>query len=642
MASEQEAARFREAVALANIPTLLLMLTQMTGDMRWTRPPYRCGRGRGLDDNDSGGLPEDVQEEIRAAALDAILAWRDGKPVAMPEPDEATLVEMLSASMGEPVPEEYGVIVASGLGLKRDAEKPARLRAKAPEGFRAVIVGAGMSGLCAAIRLQEAGIPFDIVEAAEDVGGTWRANRYPGAGVDTPNHLYSYSFAQFDWAHYFALRGDLYAYFQKVAREHGLYDRIRFRTPVERAEWDEAAKRWRVTVRPEGGAPEVLEADVVFSGVGILDVPKWPEIPGLESFEGPCFHTARWREDVALEGRRVAVVGNGASAMQICPAIADRVEHLTIFARSPHWAAPFDKFRVEVPEPVRFLLREVPLYQAWYRQRLAWTFNDKVHPTLQKDPDFPHPERALNATNDSHRQFFTDYVKRELGERQDLLEHVLPDYPPFGKRMLLDNGWYRTVAREDVTLVPHRLAEVRGRTLIAADGSEHEADVLVVATGFQASKFIGTYEVVGRGGVSLREQWGEDDATAYLGAAIPNFPNFFTLAGPNIGLGHGGSMIGPVENQVDYLLDLLERMFERGAASVEVRRDVHDAFVADVDARHDRMVWTHPGMENWYRNKAGRVVALTPYRHDEFWRMTRRAELSDYILDHRDAAAKAG
>jgi 4-hydroxyacetophenone monooxygenase len=280
----------------------------------------------------------------------------------------------------------------------------------------------------------------------------------------------------------------------------------------------------------------------------------------------------------------------------------------------------------------------VPLYQAWYRQRLAWTFNDRIHPTLQVDPDWPHPERALNAVNDSHRRQFTDYIKAELGERQDLLDKVLPDYPPFGKRMLLDNGWYRTVARDNVTLVTERLVKVEGDRLTCSDGSTHQADVLILATGFKATAVLSSMRVIGRDGRALSEVWNGDDARAYLGTTVPGFPNMFTLLGPNVGLGHGGSIISNIENQMDYVMSALEQMFARGAAQIEVRQDVHDRYNAAVDAAHARMVWTHPGMDNWYRNSRGRVVAITPWRNDDFWRMTRRADLADFTLDGPDQA----
>ncbi|MEE3100945.1 MAG: NAD(P)/FAD-dependent oxidoreductase [Pseudomonadota bacterium] len=622
-------ARFAQAVDEANIPVLLMLLVQMTGDLRWMEAPYRPRRAVGLDDNDDGRLPPEIQAEIRAAALDAILAWRAGRPLAIAEPDPALLEEMLACAMGERPPAGYGEIVAEGLGLARHSlSEPA----PAPEGFRVVVIGAGASGICAAIRLRERGIETTILEKNGDYGGTWLENRYPAAGVDTPSAIYAYSFAPHDWSRPFALRDEIHGYVAGVARKFGLPEITRFNTAVTRADWDEAAKLWRIEAEGPDGTVR-LEAEAVISCVGVLNIPKTPTIPGLESFPGPAFHTARWPEDLDVTGKRVAVVGNGASAMQVVPAIAERTEHLTVYARSPQWAAPFPQFGRRIPEGVRMLMREVPLYRAWHRQRMTWTFNDRVHGSLQKDPDWPHPARALNASNDAHRRYFEDYVRAELGERQDLAPLVIPNYPPFGKRMLMDNGWFRTVARPDVTLVADRLAEIDGAELVAGDGTRREADVLVLAIGFVTARMLGNYEVRGRGGRLLSEVWDDDDPRAYLGTTVPGFPNFFMLLGPNVGLGHGGSIIANVEMQTDYILALLDAMFARRAAAMEVRGDVHDAYNERVDAAHEKMVWTHPGMTNWYRNDRGRVVALTPWRNDDFWRMTRKADPDDYVFE---------
>ena len=626
-----------EGVAQANIPTLIPVLVQLTGETKWLEPPYAPRRGRGLDDNDTGGLPGHIGNEIKAAARGAISKWLDGAPVALPRPDDAMLARMLSISMGERAPAEYGEIIAADMGM---ASHRIGKTIVAPPDFHIVIVGAGVSGICAAIKLRECGISCEIFEKSNDFGGTWWENRYPGAGVDTPNHIYSFSFARNDWSRYFALQGDLLEYFRGVAERYGLRECTRFNTIVRRATWDETSKRWQVELRLPDGGMEQVAANVFISAVGALNNPLIPKIKGLETFPGPAFHTARWPNDLDIEGKRVAVVGNGASAMQVAPAIAAKVAHLSIFARSKQWAAPFPQFNKEAPEPVRALLRSVPLYYLWYRQRLAWTFNDRIHDSLQKDPDWPHPARSLNAVNDAHRSFFTDYVVAELGDRQDLLNKVLPDYPPYGKRMLLDNGWYRTLRRSNVTLVDQRLAEVRGRKLIASGGEEHEADILVLATGFRAVEFLASMEVIGRGGRTLREFWEQDDARAYLGATVPCFPNLFTLLGPNVGLGHGGSVIKAIELQMDYILSVLERLFDLGAAGVEVHQAAFERYNARVDAAHQKMVWTHPGTDNWYRNSRGRVVVLTPWRNDDFWRMTRQANPEDYLFETSDRTRK--
>ncbi len=611
-------------------PCCAPMLVQLTGDQRWLDDRYRTRRARGMGDNDSGGLPEPLAEEVRAAALEAILAWRGGRPVAIPEPSRELRLKMLSSAMGERILDEYDSIIAEELGLGGDK---AAEKLPIPEGFEVLIIGAGVSGLCAALNFKQAGIPFTILEKSATLGGIWRDNRYPGAGVDTPNHLYSFANAPYDWSMYYALRDELHAYLEDVADKFDLRSHIRFETAVESGSYDNAAQRWAVTVRKADGSRETLTANVLISAVGIFNPIKMPDIKGLDKFEGPHFHTAEWPANLDLTGKRVAMIGNGASAMQTGPEIQHIVRSLTIFQRSSHWVAPNEQFRTPIPEPLRFLLHEVPLYRVWYRLRLGWTFGDRFHAALQKDPTWEHPERSMNRINDSHRSLFTRYIESELGDRTDLLDKVVPPYPPFGKRMLMDNGWYRMLRNGRVKLVTDPIVEIKSDRIVTKDGSEYEADVLVVATGFDVLRFLTAYDLRGRSGRSLREVWNDDDAKAYLGCVVPDFPNFFCLYGPNLQPGHGGSLIFVVEMQMRYIMDLLRQMLQQGLGAVECRQDVHDAYNERIDQAHANMVWTHPGMETYYRNARGRVVVNAPFRNATFYEMTRAANLDEFIVE---------
>jgi 4-hydroxyacetophenone monooxygenase len=623
--------RWQEAVDIANIPTLLMVLVHLTGDRRWLHEPYRPTRTRGLDDNDTGGLPDEVQDEIRAAAFDAIVRWDAGEPVAIDTPSHELLLEMMEACVGQDVPEAYAPIIANELRLFERPPEPLA----APPGFEVLIVGAGISGVCAAVRLAGAGIPYRILERHDAVGGTWLENHYPGCGVDTPSYLYTFSFARADWSKYFSLRDELHAYVSKVAADFRVTDHITFGTEVVSATWDEPAQQWAVVAEGADGERTEHRANVVISAVGAFNKPKVPALPGADSFAGPSAHTARWPgEGIDLAGKRVAVIGTGASAMQLVPAIADTAESVTIFQRTAQWAAPFEKFHQEIPGPVRHLLATVPLYHDWYRIRLAWAFNDVLYPALQKDPEWDGADgRAIGPVNDRHRAFYTDYIVAELGDRQDLLDQVLPDYPPYGKRMLMDNGWFRTMTRDDVHLVTDAAVEIRPDSVVTGDGTEHPADVLVWATGFDVVNFLAPMEIVGRDGVVIREVWGADDARAYLGTAIPGAPNFFCLYGPNAQFGHGGSLITIMERQMHYVMSLLRQLIDQGLGSVEVRQDVHDTYNEQVDGLHEGLVWTNSSVANYYRNSKGRVVAINPFRIVEFWALTDEADLGDYRTD---------
>ena len=623
--------RLSRALTAANLPTLVAVLYQLTGDPMWLADPYRPTRSRGMDNNDTGGFDDAVADRIRSAALDAICAFHEGAPMAVPSPDSEHLVELISVAVGEQVPPEFGVMVAEDMGFTASDAPVA-----APNDLSVIVIGAGVSGMLAAIKLHEAGISHTVLEKNSDVGGGWFENTYPGAGVDTPSHLYSYSFAPRAWSTHFGKRDEVWQYLSDVASEHNLRQRIRFDTEVATAEYDAERQGWTVTT-VDG---ETLTADVVITATGQLNRPKVPHIPGLESFDGPIFHTANWPADLDLTGKRVAIVGTGASAMQVLPAIASTVGHATVFQRSPQWVSSSDVYFTEMGDDANYLMDVVPLYRLWYRTRLAWNFNDRVHSSLQVDPEWEHPQRSINPVNDAHRRVFTRYIEAELEGRPDLIEKSLPDYPPFGKRMLLDNGWYATLKRDNVTLIADAVASITANSVVARDGSETEVDVVILATGFETHKLLTPIDVRGRSGESIRDIWGPEDAHAYLGITVPDFPNFFITCGPGTVLGHGGSYITIAECQVRYIVDVLIDMVDKRIGAIECKPDVEAEYVRKHDEAHAKMIWSHGGMDNWYRNDAGRVVSTLPWRIVDYWEMTRRADLDDFVLEPRRDEAR--
>lgn len=318
----------RVALEDANIPTLLLVLQQLTGDDKWLKGQYRPQRGRPLDDNDTAGLPPEVQAEVRAATLDAVIAYRDGRlePVT-PAPEE--IPAMMTTALTEDVPAEYGELLAEEMGfISRDVDIPAQ---DIPPGFRVVIIGAGLSGLCMGMKLAATGIDFVILEKDEDLGGTWLENVYPGCGVDTPGHLYNFSFApNGEITRYFAKRNEVLDYLKRLSDEHDLRRRIQFGTEVLRAEYQVSEGNWRIDIRTKDGQTDTLTSNVLVTAVGMVNRPSVPPIPGLAEFPGPVMHTAKWDPSVDLTGKRVAVIGTGASAMQLVPSIADIAEHVTV------------------------------------------------------------------------------------------------------------------------------------------------------------------------------------------------------------------------------------------------------------------------------------------------------------------------
>jgi 4-hydroxyacetophenone monooxygenase len=635
----------RRITRSANIPTLLMVIFQMTADERWLRPPYLPTRSKGLSDHDSGGLPDHIQEEIRLAAATAFYELQKGKLPAIPFPTSEQTSQMLGVCVGENVDESYGPMLSQELRRRLRSAEPAESAESAesaepaeagkatavPAGFRVLIVGAGVSGIIAAHCLERMRVPYLVVDRHAAPGGNWLDNTYPGAGVDTPSHLYSFSFAPNDWSRHFELQPELQSYLADTFGLIGARPHTRFETDVVRAQYDDHRAAWQVELRDPDGTSHVETFSAIISAVGILNRPKLPPVAGLDRFRGPSFHSSCWPSDLDLRGKRVAVIGSGASAMQIVPAVAADVRHLTVFQRTPPWVAPFEKFEQPIHPDARFLLRRFPLYRAWYWLKLYWQFGDKVLDALRKDPEWPYPDRAVNARNDAHREFFTQYIRDELGDRTDLFEKVLPGYPPFGKRILLDNGWYRALCRPNITLVDEAVEAVTADGVVSGSGETYQADVLVWATGFEASRFVSSLEIVGRDGRTLREAWHDDDARAYLGVSVPGFPNLFLLGGPNSFPG-SGSFMYYMEVQMRYIGRLLAAMFEAGAPSVDVLQPIFDEYNELVDRTSQLTVWTHPGTSTYYRNSRGRLVFVSPFRTGEYWTRAERSSIEDYEI----------
>lgn len=629
-------ASLRAALEDADLRVLLLVLSQLSGERRWLQDPFRPKRDVRLIADPSAGFELALQRRIREAAFDLLSAPMPA--AAIPMPDEATLLEMMRACLGENVEAAYAPLVREDLGF---ADGGTHWRTPPEAGTLAqnhvVIVGAGLSGLGLGMTLAELGIPFTILERNAEAGGTWFENRYPGAGVDTPNLFYSWSTQRNPrWSRYFSQRDEILAYIRDTASRAGLLPRVRFRTELTRADWDAGRKLWkiRVAAHPGGtnGAPreETLEARFLVSAIGHISEPNDTRFPGMESFGGPLFHSARWPDGLDLDGKRVAIVGTGATSMQLAPAIADRVAQLTVYQRTAQWARPTPEYRREVSPGARWLFEHLPFYAQWYRFTLFWRYGDGLLQFLRKDPHWPHPQRSLNKVNDRHRAQMTAHVESALAGRPELIAKSVPDYPPYAKRILLDNGWFEMLLRRNVELVTDAVGRIDRDGIATREGTHREHDVIVLATGFSIARLSARLDLHGIGGRTLAEAWADDNPSAYLGITVPGFPNFFMLYGPNTNLGHGGSAIFHAECQVRYIARTLVAMIEGGVAAVDVRPEVHREWVARVDAEHAELIWTHPGASNWYRNRHGRVVSTSPFRLVEYWRMTHEADLGNY------------
>ena len=493
-----------------------------------------------------------------------------------------------------------------------------------PQDVRAVdhlIIGSGFAGLCAAIKLEEDGErDFVVIERGSDVGGTWRDNTYPGAACDVPSQLYSFSFAlNPDWSSSYSPQPEIQAYLKKVAEKSGTLDRFVFDTSVQDAVWDEAEQRW--TVRTSAGT---WSARTLISGAGGLSEPKMPEIEGIETFQGHLFHSALWDHDVDLAGKRVAIIGTGASSIQIVPELQKIVGSLDVYQRTAPWVIP----RNDRPygDLEKKALRYVPGLQRAYRTGI-YAAKEVTVPSFTLWPAISKPAQTAAIKN----------LKKGIKD-PELREKVMPRFTFGCKRVLISNDYYPALAAENVDVVTDPIAKVTGSSIVTADGTEREIDVLIVATGFYTTELPIAHHVIGRNGLSLAEQWRDTGMTAYKGTTIPNFPNFFMVVGPNVGLGHS-SMVFMIESQVSYVRGALKTMRKGGYTSVEVGQAETDRYNEALQKRMKRTVWSAGGCDSWYLDAHGKNTTLWPYSTIEFRRRLASFDADAYTLTTAAAPA---
>jgi len=464
-----------------------------------------------------------------------------------------------------------------------------------------VIIGAGFAGLCAAIKLDEDGErDFVVLEKGPDVGGTWRDNTYPGATCDIPSQLYSYSFAPYDWSRSYSPQPEIQEYVQKIAAESGTLDRFVFDTPAEDASWDDETRRW--TVRTPNGT---WVSRTLVVGAGGLSEPRMPKIYGIDPFQGKVFHSARWYHDVDVAGTRVAVIGTGASAIQIVPELQKVAGHVDVYQRTAPWIIPRNDRVYGSLE--RAALRRVPGLRRLYRTGLYWG-HEALAPAFTFAPKLAMP--AVKAATANIHKGIKD---------PELRAKVTPHFLLGCKRVLRSNDWYPALAADNVDLVTDPIAKVTGNAIVTADGVEREVDVLVVATGFYTTELPITDHITGRSGRTLADRWREGGMAAYKGTTIPDFPNLFMLVGPNTGQGHT-SMIFIIESQVAYLRGAVRHLRRQDLASVEPRADVTRRWNRRLQRRMERTVWTTGGCQSWYLDAHGRNTTLWPRSTADFRR----------------------
>lgn len=622
------------ALEEASIPTLMMSMIHMSGDVSILDGAIRPA---GVFINEyQGYMSEEDKATVRARALEIIKTFRDGGCTLPPAPSEDTIARMMNFIVAGDVPADYVPMMLEEMELdgkdqRSDAwgnEVPAQERAQ----HKVLVIGGGMSGVLAAYRLQEAGIPYVVIEKNASVGGTWFENRYPGARVDVGNHLYSYSFEPaHHWTQYFSQQKELQQYFEGVITHHDLAQHFRFNTEVTGAVFDDVRNVWTVETIDKNGVTEQFVANSVISAVGQLNRPVLPDIPGVESFGGQWCHSAVWDDAIDCKNKKVVVVGSGASAFQLVPSIADAVEHLTVFQRSAPWMFENPIYHDKVPDGKKWCLQNLPFYTRWFRFLIFWPACDGAYDTVFIDPQWPHQERSINEMNDFVYQMFSDYIKSQVGDDEALLEKVIPDYAPMGKRTLQDNGsWLSALKQDNVDLVTRGVASVSEGGVTDSDGNFYPADIILYATGFETDRFLWPMEIKGRGGQLLSEKWGIEPS-AYLGITVPEFPNFYCMYGPGTNLAFGGSLIFNGECQIRYIMECLKTLMQSSKSSMECKATVHDDYQQRFRELHARLIWEHKSIKtSFYQNAEGKVTLLWPWKILDMWRWTKQVNSDDY------------
>ena len=486
------------------------------------------------------------------------------------------------------------------------------------ERFKVVIVGTGFSGLGQAIQLEKAGIrDYVILEKADEVGGTWRDNSYPGCACDVQSHMYSFSYEQNpDWSRSFSPAPEIFQYLKDVTDKYRLRRKIRFGVELTGATWDDTTRRWHVHTK----TGQDIEAQFVVSGVGGLHIPQVPELPGIANFKGQTWHSARWNHEYDLRGKKVAVVGTGASAVQFVPKIAPDVAELTLFQRTPPWIMP--KPDHAMPSWAQTLFKRVPGTQRLYRNALYWLLEARAigfngHPAIMKAGELIAKRNIAKGIKD-----------------RALRKKVTPDYTMGCKRVLISNDYYPALNRPNVDVNTAGVKEVKAHSIVDAAGVEHEVDAIIYGTGFKVTDALEYLDITGIDGRDLAKEWAAEGMRTHKGISVSGFPNLFFLLGPNTALGHN-SVVFMIESQARYVVDAIRLADSRGAAALDVRAGVQEKFQREIQDKLVRGVWTQGGCKSWYLDAKGVNRTIWPGFTWRYWLETRKVDPSGFELSGR-------
>ncbi|QLQ09826.1 MAG: NAD(P)-binding domain-containing protein [Nocardioidaceae bacterium] len=623
-------AMVRRATADCDFNAIRLALYQLTGDQRLLKMtvgklPLKGGaQFRYI-------VESDADRELLYQLLVGYL--RDPQPAPSAPSRETAYDLMRNFCADDVLPESllaFGYEQLAFEEFPRDAKWSAGSLARPDDHFTVAIIGAGLNGIAMAMQLKRLGIRHTVYERHSGVGGTWLVNHYPEVRVDLSAFIYQYSFEKnYPWSEYFPTRDETLRYLEHIVTKYGIRDDIRLECEVTDARWDEATARWHFTVRDADGTLTSQSANILISASGLFSTPNVPDVLGVEEFQGAMFHTTQWDHSLDLSGKRVALVGTGSTGTQLMAWVAERAEHLTIFQRNPQWISQTPNYKAKISAEERYLLDTVPYYWNWrcFAAHMTFQQQEALH---EADPEWQSTGGGISRRNDALRETLVKYIDGKIGPNPELRAKVLPDYPPMVRRMVTDNGWYDALLRPNVELVNAAVERFTPDGIVSSDGESREFDVVILAAGFQVSKYFWPVQYTGREGATLEELWDEDGARAYLALAIPGFPNFFSMYGPN-GQPRSGSLYAWAEAWARYIGLAIVDLVESGQASIEVRREVFDRYNQELDEVMSSLIFTMPG-RSYYVNEHGRVGVEVALPADQYHARIVRPNPDDFEL----------
>ena len=624
MGTAVDAAFIRRAVEASDLAALRAALYQASGDPELAA----FGPVAGLSPADRARLVAKVVHLLET----------DLASYTLRVPSDEELRGLMDLVLGVPTRDEHFEVRRGLLAFEKFPffHEPRDPKPKVPEGFEVAIIGAGLAGIAMAVQLEKLGIPYILYERRSEIGGIWSVNKYPDIRVDTLSITYEYTFEdQYPWKEYFARGEEVRGYVETIARKYGVFEKIRFEHDLEHAAFDEGRSLWNLKLRRADGAREERAVQVVVSAAGLFSTPKIPDIPGADGFGGTILHPTQWTSEHDLRGKRVAVVGNGSTGVQLLAPVAEEAAQVYVFQRTPQWISPRANYGRAVEAEVRWLLDNVPGYWNWCRYTSAIGLFTWHEDFLVPDREWERQGGHITKKSDDLREILIGYIRQQVGDRPDLIERLIPDHAPMIRRPVVDNGWYKALTRANVELVDSGIARLTPSGIETVDGKHRDVDLIVFATGYDVIKYLSPADYRGQGGRSLREFWG-DDARAYLGLLVPHFPNLFMLYGPNSQPVSGGiSLPSWFQIWAAYVAQCLVAMFDGGHAAISVTGSAFEAFNKRLDAEASGMAFvTDKGSaaKNYYLNSSGRLQVNTPFETADLYAMQKAPDFDDLVL----------